>query len=178
MVLYWMLWDFVSMQVSMCISFVAFSIFFFILWCRDAMNSLATVTMEHFDSWLCLDASPSGQCMPGIRWWAVWDRDVTEGGGLRTEQRQYMPDIYVTMFRAEPEMFCWYKIWERPTLTLTSEKQSSYQFVSSFEEQWIIWPVINCHLVMCQIYCSYLQLKYFSMLKYSYSLMRGRYDYM
>lgn len=60
-----------------------FFYFFFIIWCRDAMNSLATVTMEHFDSWLCLDASPSGQCMPGIRWWAVWESDVTKGGGLR-----------------------------------------------------------------------------------------------
>lgn len=30
------------------------------------MNSLATLTMGDFDSWLCLDASPSGQCMPGI----------------------------------------------------------------------------------------------------------------
>ncbi len=67
------------------------------------MNSMATVTIGHFDSWLCLDVSPSGQCMPGIRRWAVWESNVTGGGGIRTEQRQYMPSKYVTVHRAEPQ---------------------------------------------------------------------------
>lgn len=92
------------------ISFVAhfFYLFFFIL-CRDAMNSMATVTIGHFHSWLCLDVSPSGQCMPGIRRWAVWESNVTGGGGIRTEQRQYMPSKYVTVYRTEPQILCWYK---------------------------------------------------------------------
>lgn len=147
-----------------------FFYFFFIIWCRDAMNSLATVTMEHFDSWLCLDASPSGQCMPGIRWWAVWESDVTKGGGLRRAAsvyawyiRHYVQgwawNVFLIQDMRMPNSDSSVEFWE-------TIKPSGYFFIGRTGKCLpVIWPVINCHLVMCQSYCSYLQLKYFSMLK-------------
>ncbi len=129
-------------SLYVCISFVDhfFYLFFFILWCRDAMNSMATVTIGHFDSWLCLDVSPSGQCMPGIRRWAVWESNVTGGGGIRTEQRQYMPSKYVTVYRAETQILCWYN---RDTRTPNSHCPVDFWETLLY---WMSWEMFTSYL--------------------------------
>ncbi len=145
------------MQVCLyvCISFVAH--FFPPL--MYAMNSMATVTIGDFDSWLCLDASPSGQCMPGIRRWC--------GRATSQEEVAYVQSS-ISICRVNTSLCTGLSlkssvdtivIQEHPTLTVqwTSEKQTHYQLVSSLKDLRNVYQLFDQLLI--SDFCSYLKPK-------------------